>query len=298
MANETATRDVVPSPPRFGLNLPALLILPALTAITVYGWALADLFWWSAFPQGNLATGRQGDFTFANYLKLFGDELYREPIWVTLRLSAIATIASLLLGLPIAYWMARTESRTTRFVLITMIAIPFMTSLIVRLYALLLVLANTGLINTLLHRLGIIAENDFLPLIRNEIGVSIGLAYFVLPFVIFTLAAVFKRLDGSLEDAAHNLGADEVTTFFRITLPLIVPGILGAGTLAFILAGTAFATPLVLGGSAVRMLANAIYDQAMVAQNIPMAAALSVVALVVTVTLMVVAARIFGGRHA
>lgn len=279
-----------------GFNLPALLMLPALTAIAVYAWALADLFWWSAFSQGSFGTGRSGSLTLTNYLKLFGDELYRETIWVTLRLSAVATVASLVLGLPIAYWIVRTESRLVRFVLITLIAIPFMTSLIVRLYALLLVLANTGLVNSTLHYLGIIPENDFIPLIRNELSVAIGLTYFVLPFVIFTLAGVFKRIDGTLEDAAHNLGADEVTTFVYVTLPLIMPGLLGAGTLAFVLAGTAFATPLILGGSAVRMLANAIYDQALVSQNIPMAAALSVVALLLTVTLMIVAARIAGGR--
>lgn len=279
-----------------GLSLQALLMLPALTAIAVFAWALADLFWWSAFPHGSFATGRSGGLTLSNYLRLFGDELYREPIWVTLRLSAVATAASLVLGLPIAYWIVRTESRSVRFVLITLIAIPFMTSLIVRLYALLLVLANTGLVNSALHYLGVIPENDFVALIRNELSVAIGLTYFVLPFVIFTLAGVFKRVDTSLEDAAHNLGADEVTTFIHVTLPLIMPGLLGAGILAFVLAGTAFATPLILGGSAVRMLANAIYDQALVSQNIPMAAALSVVALLLTVILMIVTTRIVGGR--
>jgi ABC-type spermidine/putrescine transport system permease subunit I len=142
-----------------------------------------------------------------------------------------------------------------------------------------------------------VEENDFIPLIRNELSVGIGLTYFVLPFVVFTLAGVFKRFDATLEDAAHNLGADEVTTFLRVTLPLIMPGVLGAGTLAFVLAGTAFATPLVLGGSAVRMLANAIYDQAMTGQNIPMAAALSLVALVMTIILMMAASRIVGRRR-
>lgn len=131
-----------------------------------------------------------------------------------------------------------------------------------------------------------------MPLIRNETSVAIGLVYFVLPFVVFTLAGSFKRFDRTLEEAAANLGADELVTLFRVTLPLMAPGILAAGTLAFVLAGTAFATPLVLGGSAVRMVANAIYDQALFAQNLPVAATLSAVALAFTVACLWLAGRL------
>jgi len=238
-----------------------------------------------------------GDIGLQTYARIFTDQLYLGAIVVTFRLSAIATLASLTLGFPIAYWIVRTESRRVRAALIILVAIPFMTSLIVRLYALLLVLGNTGLINRAVHALGIVPENDFIPLIRNETSVAIGLTYFVLPFVIFTLASAFRRFDRTLEEAAQNLGADEVMTFLRITLPLLAPGVLAAGTLAFVLAGTAFATPLVLGGSAVRMIANVIYDQALFAQNMPVAAGLSAVALAFTLVCLAVAGRLARWRR-
>lgn len=274
---------------RIGLHW--FLLLPAGMVLLVFALALMDLLGWSFYASGKIGMPASGEMGLATYRRILTDPLYLGAIVVTFRLSAIATVASLVLGLPIAYWIVRTESARTRTTLIILVAVPFLTSLIVRLYSLLLVLGNSGLVNKVLQALGLIEGNDFIPLIRNEIGVAIGLTYFVLPFVIFTLAGGFRRYDRTLEEAAQNLGADEVVTFCRITLPLLAPGILAAGTLAFVLAGTAFATPLILGGSAVRMLGNVIYDQAMFAQNMPAAAALSVVALVFTMACLVLAGR-------
>jgi ABC-type spermidine/putrescine transport system permease subunit I len=192
----------------------------------------------------------------------------------------------------------RTRSARLRAALIIVVAVPFMTSLIVRLYALTLVLGNTGLVNTSLRALGAIPENEFVPLVRNQLGVTIGLTYFVLPFVVFTLAGILRRLDATLEEAAQNLGADPVRTFVFVTLPLAVPGVLGAGSLAFALSVTAFATPLILGGTAVRMIATVIYDQVLFVHNLPLGAAISMVALTVTLAVMYVSARLTGGDPA
>lgn len=274
-----------------------LLLVPVLAVLTLYGAALLDLLEWSLYPTGRIGMPRSGELGLQTYAKIVSDPLLRGAIYATFTLSAIATLSSLSLGLPIAYWIVRTDSRRLRAVLIMLVAIPFMTSLIVRLYSLMLLLGNTGLINRALQALGIIPENDFIPLIRNEVSVAIGLTYFVLPFVIFTLTGSFRRFDRTLEEAAQNLGADEVVTFFRVTLPLLAPGVLAAGTLAFVLAGTAFATPLILGGSAVRMIANVIYDQALFAQNMPVAAGVSAVALAFTLVCLFVARRIAQWRR-
>lgn len=284
---QSTLEDALPShraaaPPWLRLSPRILMLLPAAAVMLLFAAAVVDLLRWSLFAEGRIGTEPAGSMTLANYLRVVSDPLYVGALLTTLRLSAIAAFASLVLGLPIAHWIVRTDSSRLRATLIILVAIPFMTSLIVRLYALTLFLGNTGLVNWLFHRLGLVPENDFVPLIRNELSVAIGLTYFVLPFVIFTLAGVFKRFDRTLEEAAQNLGADEISTFMKITLPLMMPGILSAGAIAFVLAGTAFATPLVLGGSAVRMVANAIYDQAMFAQNLPMASALCLVALVFT----------------
>ncbi|VTU18158.1 Spermidine/putrescine transport system permease protein PotB [Variovorax sp. PBS-H4] len=269
-----------------------LLLAPALLVLGVFAIALLDLLNWSFYSGGKLGAAPSGDMGWGTYTRILGDPLYMGAILATVRLSAVSTVCSLALGLPVAYWIVRTGSSRVRALLIILVAVPFMTSLIVRLYALLLMLGNSGLLNTLFQAMGWIADNDFVALVRNEVGVSIGLTYFVLPFVIFTLAGSFRRYDRTLEDAAQNLGADEVVTFVRITLPLLAPGILAACTLAFVLAGTAFATPLILGGSAVRMVANVIYDQALFAQNMPVAAALSVLALLFTIACLYAAGRL------
>jgi ABC-type spermidine/putrescine transport system permease subunit I len=267
-------------------------LLPAILVLGVFLVALVDLLGWSLHSGGKIGTAPIGAVGLQTYGRLLTDPLYLGAIASTFRLSALATMGSLALGLPIAYWIVRSDSGRVRAVLIMLVAVPFMTSLIVRLYALMLVLGNSGLVNRLLQAVGLIGENDFIPLIRNEVSVAIGLTYFVLPFVIFTLAGAFRRFDRTLEEAAQNLGADELVTFFRITLPLIAPGLLAAGTLAFVLAGTAFATPLILGGSAVRMIANVIYDQALFAQDMPVAAGLSVLALLFTAACLFVSARV------
>ena len=271
-----------------------VLLGPSLLLLVFFAGALANLFRWSLYRFDPSLLAVESELTLANYAKAFGDSFYVGTLLVTFKLSAIATVASLVLGFSIAYWIVRTNSPSTRAGLIILVAIPFMTSLIVRLYSLTLVLGNAGLINSGLRGAGLVAADGFVPLIRNETGVAIGLTYFVLPFVVFTLTSALRRLDRSLEEAAQNLGADEVTTFLRVSLPLSFPGVIGAATLAFALSVTAFATPLILGGAAVKMIANVIYDQILFVHNVPFGAALAVVALGVTFVILYAHRRVTG----
>jgi ABC-type spermidine/putrescine transport system permease subunit I len=274
--------------------VPWLSLAPALTVTLLFVVALVDLLRWSVYPFAPPGVAVRPGLTLASYGKALGDSLYLGSLGVTFKLAVIATAASLLLGFPLAYSIVRTGSARTRALLIVLVAVPFMTSLIVRLYSLTLLLGNTGLINRSLQGAGLVSENAFVPLIRNQLGVAIGLTYFVLPFVVFTLTTVFRRLDWTLEEAAQNLGADEVVTFFRVTLPLSMPGVVGAAGLAFVLSVTAFATPLILGGSAVRMIANNIYDQILFVHNVPLGTALAVIALVVTAAVFYLQGRATG----
>jgi ABC-type spermidine/putrescine transport system permease subunit I len=273
----------------------ALLLAPALCLFALFAAALAAFFGLSfrrVDPSGALI----GDaLTFANYGKALTDWLYLRTMLLTLQLSVQTTVAAVVLGFPLAYWIVRSRSRLVRAALIVVVAVPFMTSLIVRLYALTLVLGNTGLINRTLQAVGVIGPDDFVPLIRNQASVVIGLIYFVLPFVVFTLASALRRLDLTVEEAAQNLGADEVRTFFLVTLPLAGPGVIAAASLGFALSATAFATPLILGGSAVKMIANVIYDQVLFVHNVAFGAALAVIALLATATVTSVYARLGAG---
>ena len=270
----------------------ALLLAPALLAVLVFAAALVEFARASVTHFAPLGTPAVPGITLANYAKALTDSLYLGSLLLTLKLSAAASVVSVALGFALAYWIVRTPSARVRAALIIVVAVPFMTSLIVRLYALTLVLGNTGLVNTTLQGLRLLPENEFVPLVRNQLGVTIGLVYFVLPFVVLTLAAVLRRLDATLEEAAQNLGADPARTFLAVTLPLAVPGVLGAASLAFALSVTAFATPLILGGSAVRMIATVIYDQVLFVHNVPLGAAVSMVALAVSLVVMYASGRL------
>lgn len=267
------------------------LILPGLLIILVLVVALADLFAWSFYVQRPTGEG-PADLTIANYALVFSDPLYLRPLWTTIRLSTITMIACIALSLPLAYWIARAPSAFTRATLIMLVAVPFFVGHIVKLYALLLVLGNTGFVNHALQYLGLLEPSEFIPLVRNDRSVIIGLVVFVLPFTTFILVGLFRRLDTAMEEAAQSLGADKITTFLEVTLPLILPGVVSAAILAFVLAGTAFATPLILGGGAVKMVANTIYDQAMYVLNMPLASSLAVIALVATVAILALSGRL------
>ena len=273
----------------------ALLLAPALCLFVLFAAALAAFFGLSfrrVEPGGALI----GDaLTLANYGKALTDWLYLRTMLLTLQLSVLTTVAAVVLGFPLAYWIVRSPSRLVRAALIIVVAVPFMTSLIVRLYSLTLVLGNTGLINRTLQAIGVIGHDDFVPLIRNQVSVVIGLVYFVLPFVVFTLAGALRRLDVALEEAAQNLGADEVRTFFLVTAPLAGPGVVAAASLGFALSATTLATPLILGGSAVKMIANVIYDQVLFVHDVAFGAALAVIALLATATVTAVYARLGAG---
>ncbi len=275
-----------------------LLLAPALVVLAIYGAALLVLFETSVHPYAPPGEPVAAGLTLGHYLKTVSDSLYFDSLIVTFKVSAIATVITLLLGYPIAYRIVRTDSAATRTVLIMLVAIPFMTNIIVRLYSLTLVLGNTGLINELAHAIGLIPERENIHLMRNQIGVTIGLVYFCLPFVVFTLTSAINRLDAALEEAAQSLGANRITTFLEVTLPLSMPGVIGATALAFILCVPAFGIPLILGGAAVRMIANTVYDQVMFVENIPLGAAFSVVALLITLAILLVQGMLTRRRHA
>jgi ABC-type spermidine/putrescine transport system permease subunit I len=276
------------------------LIVPSFCAMSLLAVALFGLFADSFAPAPSADSG-SATFTLANYAKIFTDTLYLRMLWVTVKLSFIVSLASVILGTPVAFAIARSRSPLRRALMIIAIVIPFMVSHIVKLYALTVVLGNTGAINTALRYLGAIGENDFVPLMRNQFGVMIGLVVFVLPYVILMLAGVLRRLDARLEQAAQSLGADMIGTFVHVTLPILAPSLLSAGMTSFALASVAFATPLILGGGAVSMIANAVYDQAISALNQPLASALAVVALAMTAAILLFGSKVerllFGNRE-
>jgi ABC-type spermidine/putrescine transport system permease subunit I len=160
-----------------------------------------------------------------------------------------------------------------RGVIFAIVLVPFWTSLLVRIYGWTFLLQRTGVINGTLQSLGVISRP--LKLMYNEGAVLVGITHFMLPFMIFSLYAAFKSIDPRLAPAAATMGAGPLRVFFKITLPLIMPGIVAGGLVVFIGSLGFFVTPALMGGPADMMVANLITFQAKEALNWPLAAAIA-----------------------
>lgn len=211
--------------------------------------------------------------TLINYLQLNNSiyiKIFKESFYV----AGICTAICLILGYPFAYLIARMESGYKNL-LILLVIIPFWTSSLIRCYSMITILKPKGLINSILLWLGIIDKP--LPLLFTDTSVMIGLVYNLLPFMILPLLTNIERLDHRLIDAARDLGANRLTTFRKIILPLTLPGILSGCILVFLPAMTIFYIPDLLGGSKSILLGNLIQNQFLIAENWPLGSAISIV---------------------
>lgn len=211
--------------------------------------------------------------TLINYLQLNNSiyiKIFKESFYV----AGICTAICLLLGYPFAYLIARMEN-SYKNLLILLVIIPFWTSSLIRCYSMITILKPKGLINSILLWLGIIDKP--LSLLFTDTSVMIGLVYNLLPFMILPLLTNIERLDHRLIDAARDLGANRLTTFRKIILPLTLPGILSGCILVFLPAMTIFYIPDLLGGSKSILLGNLIQNQFLIAENWPLGSAISIV---------------------
>ena len=231
------------------------------------------------------------DFTLKHYIRLYNTPLYAKVIIQTFKLSLICALSSLVLGYPIAFLLNEVKPKT-RNILMIFVVIPFWTSLLVRIYALMVLLGRNGVINSSLQSIGIISSP--LDLIYNTFSVTVGMIHYLLPFMVFSLYSVMSGIDKNLIKAAYNLGANPVRTFFRIFLPLSLPGV-GAGSLiVFILSIGFFVTPALLGGRKDIVISMLIENQVSVQLNWPFAAAIGFTLLVFTLIIFNIANKYFG----
>ena len=214
--------------------------------------------------------------TFENYLFLFEDGYYGIIYLASLKMAAIGTLLCLLLGYPMAYFIARQPPRRRQILLLAVI-LPFWISFLLRVYAWIGLLGTRGIINELLLRTGIIDAP--LTLLYNDFAVYLGIVYSYLPFMILPLYANLERLNLDLLDAASDLGARRWQAFVDVTLPLSRPGIVGGCLLVFIPAVGEFTIPALLGGADTLMIGRVLWDEFFVNRDWPVASAVSIVLL-------------------
>jgi putative spermidine/putrescine transport system permease protein len=234
--------------------------------------------------SGNPVSNPNVTLTLRHYNRLFDSDLYFDALVATLRIGLITTGIALVIGYPLAHWMARMRSRLGHALLLMAVIAPLLTGIVVRTFAWMTLLADRGVINTTLVWLGV--TDVPLPLMYNEFGVVVGLVHIYVPFMVLTLVGVIGRIDPTLEEAARGLGANRARTFLEVTLPLSFPGILAGSLLVFALAISAYVTPVLLGGNNVLTLPMLIYQQVSASFNLGFAGALGTVLLAVSLALV------------
>ena len=229
-------------------------------------------------------------YTLSNYAQLFnacssefsGPQcdpfLYLGIFGHSVRIAVVVTIACILLGYPLSFFISQRHPRW-RDTLMLLVIIPFWTNFLVRTYALKQVLATEGLLNSLLMNMGLISHP--LDLLYNQFAVVVGLVYGYLPFAVLPMYASIEKFDHSLMEAAADLGAGPVRSFLRVMLPMTMPGVIAAFVLVFVPVVGAFITPDIMGGGKVEMIGTLINRQFGVARNWPFGSAISLILMLV-----------------
>lgn len=217
-----------------------------------------------------------------NYQKLFSISAYSRQILNTLSLGLIVTALCAVIGYPVAYFLTRGSPRMRSLVLIVIIS-PLLISLVARTFGWIVVLSGSGVLNNLLLRLGLIAEP--IKMLFTLSAVVAGMIHIQIPYMILSISGVLADVDERLEDAAANLGASPLRTFWHVTLPLSLRGVLSGAVIVFGLTVSAYAIPSMLGGGKVRVMALGIYDSVFSVGDWNFAAALALVLLVIATIL-------------
>ena len=230
------------------------------------------------------------EFGLQNYETLLGSTTYARIFFNTFLVATVVTIISVVIGYPVAWLLAIMPERWARLVL-AIVILSMWTNLLARTYAWMVLLQRTGVINKTLMSLGLIGEP--LPLVNNLVGVTIGMTYIMLPFVILPLMGVIRTIDPAILRAAALCGAGRLQCFLRVLLPLSLPGIAAGALMVFVMSLGYFVTPALLGGTSNMMLAELVAQFVQSLVNWGMGGAAALVLLVVTLALYAVQLRYF-----
>jgi putative spermidine/putrescine transport system permease protein len=219
--------------------------------------------------------------TAENYIRFFSDPFYTNIFWTTLRVAALCTVVCLIMAMPLAYVLARTQTRFKN-ILIMLVVLPLFVGNAVRAAGWMTLFGSKGFLNVSLQQLGVIDEP--MQIMFTEQAVILGIIAVNLPYMVLTLQSVIEGVNRNVEEAAFSLGAPPLTMFRRVLLPLALPGILAGGILCFILAMNAYATPVLLGGPKFKMMGPLVFGQFQL-NNWPFGAAVAFILMGATLVL-------------
>jgi spermidine/putrescine transport system permease protein len=263
------------------MNLRGLFLLPARLWMALFFAApMAIVVSYSFLTRGDYG-GVEQPWTIENFTRL-ADPLYFAILWRSIRIAALSTALCALLGFPLALFISRSGHRKNLY--LQLVLLPFWTSFLVRTYAWLFILRDTGLVNTVLMRLHFIAAP--MQLLYNDRAVMLGLVYNFLPFFVLPMYATLERLDPALLEAAADLGARPLATLWRVVIPVSAPGFVAGSVLVFIPCLGAYLTPDLLGGGKTVMLGNLVQNQFTTARDWPFGSAASLALMLASALLL------------
>ena len=261
----------------------AVLLCAPLAFFTAFFLAPLTVVVVASFTDGH------GDFTFANYLKILLDQYHWDVVLVTFRIAILTTVFCLLVGFPLAWYLVRIVRWSAwRRLCVVMVVIPLFTSNIV-------LLGRNGLVNDALVQSGLVDRP--VRFLGTETGILIGLVYILVPFIVLAVGNAIAGVDRTLEQASEDLGAKPFSTFWLVTLPLSLPGVVAGMVMVFTLAVSAYVTPALLSGGRITVLSMLIFQQYSTVFDFHYGGALSVVLLVLTLVLVSVTSRLGEGRR-
>jgi ABC-type spermidine/putrescine transport system, permease component I len=256
-------------------SLKYLLLVPGIVMLVVFlVMPLLSTIMPTVFDQG---------FSLKAYIDFFKDPYYVQIFMRTLRVSLIAAIVCIILGVPTSYFISRCHPKW-RGLLMAISIFPMLTNSVIRAFAWINILGKNGVINTILMNLHIIDEP--ITMLYTEFSVLIGTIYLFLPLMIITLVGVMENIDNDMMEAAESLGANRLTAFFKVVLPLSLPGIIVGSVLVFTGALSAYTTPSLLGGTKNMVMATLINQKSTVLGDWTGASVIALIMIITTIVVM------------
>lgn len=259
-----------------------ILIIPGIAWITIFLFIPCLIVISYSFFERGVYGGIEYNFNFDNYSRV-AEYTYLKILLNSAKIAFLSATIAVLIGYPAAYFIHLSPSKY-QMILLFLVMLPFWSNYLIRTYAWMVLLNNQGIINTLLMNSGIITEP--INILYTQSAVIIGLVYNYLPFVVLTIFSSVSKLDKSLIEASKDLGAKSFSTFFKIILPLTLPGVAAGFVFVFVLSIGNFITPDLLGGGKFLMIGNLIYDQYLSARDWPFGSSLSFVLISIMLLLL------------
>ncbi|MDS9468379.1 ABC transporter permease [Paracoccus sp. MBLB3053] len=262
------------------------LIAPPLGyAMLVLAAPLLTILAYSFLKDGYLTVIRE--FTFENYRAVLSDPIVRTIMLRSLLVAALVTLVTVALAFPVAYFLSFAVSPGRKSLWLFLITIPFWTSYLIRVFLWKVILGYNGVVNSGLKTLGII-DQPLSFLLYNVNSIVITLAHAYAPFAILPIFIALEKIDRSLLEAGRDLGESRAMTFWRVTLPLAMPGVVAASLIVFIPTIGDYVTPALIGGGKIPMIANMIQAQMLDLDNRPLGSALAVTAMIIVAVISLI----------